>query len=70
MLTTAELSKVRDDLIARLDQLRDERRRWQVENEQVRAAEREEAAERDKGRPWQAGIWTGAAGARVSWSSA
>jgi hypothetical protein len=65
---------VRDGLVARLQQLRGERQQWRIENEQLAAAEREEAereaAERASRRPWRAGIWTGHAGAQVSWTSA
>jgi DNA-binding transcriptional regulator YhcF (GntR family) len=74
MLSTAELREVRDGLVARLEELRHERQQWRVENEQLLAAEREEAereeAERASRRPWRAGIWTGRAGAQVSWTSA
>ena len=69
VLTAAELREVRDGLVARLDQLRRERQEWRVEAEHLRAAEREEAEHAGR-RPWRAGIWTGRAGAQVSWTSA
>jgi GntR family transcriptional regulator len=74
MLGLTELRKVRDDLAQRLDHLRGERQEWRVEAEQAREAEQREAeraaAERRDERPWGAGVWTGQAGAAVSWTRA
>jgi DNA-binding transcriptional regulator YhcF (GntR family) len=74
MLGLAELRKVRDDLVARVDELRRERQQWRVESEQLREAERREeerdATERRDEHPWRAGIWTGPRAVAVSWTRA
>jgi DNA-binding transcriptional regulator YhcF (GntR family) len=71
MLTVAELRNVRDQLELRVDQLIRERQEWRVEAEQLRAAERQELereASHARAHPWKAGMWTGRAGAAVSWT--
>lgn len=70
LLTAAELRQVRDELAGRIDALRQERQEWRVESQLAQAAERE-VAERSRMRPWAgAGVWTGAAGTKVSWTTA
>jgi DNA-binding transcriptional regulator YhcF (GntR family) len=68
VLSIAELRETRDNLLARVDQLARERQQWRAESEQIGAAARE-PAQRGYARPWRAGIWTGHAGAAVSWTS-
>ncbi len=68
LLTTTELREVRDSLAARIYRLEQERRRWRAESEQARAAD--QPAERSRERRWGAGVWTGRAGAEVSWTTA
>jgi DNA-binding transcriptional regulator YhcF (GntR family) len=69
LLSTSELKAVRDDLATRIYRLEQERRQWRVENERARAAQ-EAPAERSSTRHWGAGVWTGRAGAQVSWTTA
>ena len=70
LLTADELRQVRDELAARIDALRRERQEWRVESQLAAAAEHE-AGERPRTRRWAgAGVWTGAAGADVSWTTA
>jgi DNA-binding transcriptional regulator YhcF (GntR family) len=69
MLATAELRHVRDDLVVRVDQLRRERQEWRDETDRLEAA-RHESVARGGDHPWRAGIWTGTAGAAVSWTRA
>jgi DNA-binding transcriptional regulator YhcF (GntR family) len=74
MLDLTELRAVRDDLAARIEQLRHERQEWRVESEQLRQEElreaEREAAQRSGDHRWRAGIWTGSPGAAVSWTRA
>lgn len=69
LLSAAELREVRDSLAARIDRLDRERLEWRAEKERAQAAE-EAAADRPRTRRWGAGVWTGAAGAEVSWTTA
>ena len=69
VLSAAELRDVRDALAARIYRLEQERRQWRAENERARA-EQEAAVERPRTRHWGAGVWTGRAGAEVSWTTA
>jgi DNA-binding transcriptional regulator YhcF (GntR family) len=70
LLSAAELREVRDRLAARIYRLEQERRDWRVENERARAAEDAAPAERPRTRRWGSGVWTGQAGADVSWTTA
>lgn len=74
ILELAELRKVRDDLLGRVDELRRERQEWKVESEQLRQAELREAELRAAGggggHPWRSGVWTGRSGVAVSWTRA
>jgi DNA-binding transcriptional regulator YhcF (GntR family) len=71
LLSASELRQVRDTLVARIHRLEQERRRWRAEQERRRAEEeQEEAAPRARSRHWGAGVWTGGAGAEVSWTTA
>lgn len=74
ILAIAELRQVRDELVARVDELRRERQEWRVESEQLRQAELREAelqaAESGSDHPWRSGVWTGRSGVAVSWTRA
>jgi DNA-binding transcriptional regulator YhcF (GntR family) len=66
ILSLEELRRTRDQLAARLHALRDERQQWR---EEEAAANADAAPARSS--PWQgAGVWTGRARARVSFTSA
>jgi GntR family transcriptional regulator len=69
LLSAAELREVRDSLAGRIERLDRERREWRAEKERARAAEEAEV-DRPRTRRWGAGEWTGAAGAKVSWTTA
>ena len=78
ILTAAELTKARDELAHRVQQLRRERDQWRAEAQELEELERlereeERAVERASGqRPsrWrEGGIWTGPSHTRVSWTS-
>lgn len=69
LLSTAELREVRDALAARIHRLEQERRQWRAENERALAGE-QETVEHPRTRRWGAGVWTGRAGAEVSWTTA
>jgi DNA-binding transcriptional regulator YhcF (GntR family) len=69
ILAAAELRTVRDELVARVDELRREREEWRDETQRLEEARREPAERRDD-HPWRAGIWTGHAGIAVSWTRA
>jgi DNA-binding transcriptional regulator YhcF (GntR family) len=66
VLTASELRRVRDELAARVRQLRREQQLWRYEQERADAAESAaEAASREH--RWTTGIWTGGKRAEVSW---
>jgi GntR family transcriptional regulator len=69
MLAAAELRDVRDDLVARVEQLRRERQEWRDETQRPEEARRESPERRDD-HPWHTGIWTGHAAVAVSWTRA
>jgi DNA-binding transcriptional regulator YhcF (GntR family) len=68
LLSTAELREVRDQLAARITRLQQQRLQWRAESE--RAEAEADAPERPRTRHWGAGVWTGRAGAQVSWTTA
>ncbi len=66
VLTTSELREARDELAARLKEVRRERQHWGYENQRARRA----ADAASHGRRWTAGVWTGGKPAAVSWTTA
>lgn len=68
ILTASELGQARDELAARLEQIRKNRQHWRDEHERALTAERAAVVRRD--RRWTSGIWTGSKSADVSWSTA
>ncbi len=66
ILSVAELRATRDQLAHRLRELRYERAEWRVESQAAEAGDDRTARPED----WRnTGVWTGRAGARVSWTA-
>jgi DNA-binding transcriptional regulator YhcF (GntR family) len=72
ILSTPELRMIRDDLLRRIEELRAQREEWRAAEQAAQQESERADRERSPARPpgWRhAGVWTGGAGAQVSWTA-